>query len=353
VRVFATDADGNLGLDERAVPAIGPGEALVRVAACGICTSDTLDWYRKKKSPFVLGHEPAGTIAVVGAGVVDFTPGDRVFVHHHAPCLACRFCRRGRYVLCETWKKTRLDPGGMAPFVRVPETNLTRDTLKLPEDLSIEAGCLIEPLATVIKAFSRGRFVPGMSVLVIGLGVMGQMAVALARTLEASRILGADRVSERLRYAERFGADRVIDVSRHSLPSAVTLATGGQGVDFVFVGPGSISAMEEGIACAGPGSSVVFFTMAQPGQSLSIDPGQLYFREVDLIPSYSCGPEETREALRLIAGGRIPWRDLITHRFPLSQAAAAFEKVREGRDALKVIVEFDEVACGRGRAETS
>ena len=340
--VFGTDPEGRVALSEADVPSIGPGEALVRVAACGICTSDTLDWYLKKKSPIVLGHEPAGTIVEVGSGPRHFDVGERVFVHHHAPCLACRFCRRGRYVLCETWRNTRLDPGGIAQFVRVPETNLSRDTLRLPEGLPMEAGCLVEPLATVVKAYSRGRFSSGMTVLVIGLGVMGQMAVLLARSLGASRIFAADRVRERLAHASRFGADEILDVSRRALAPTVRLATGGLGVDFVFVGPGSIPAMEEGIACAGPGSTVLFFTMAAPGAKLTIEPHALYFQEIDLVPSYSCGPEDTREALRLIVEARIPWRDLITHRFPLREAPAAFEKVREARDALKVIVQVSE-----------
>jgi len=340
VIVFGTDDRGEPALSERDVPEIGQGEALVKIAACGICTSDTLDWYLKKKSPVVIGHEPAGTIVGLGNGVSHLSLGDRVFVHHHAPCLACRFCRRGRYVLCETWKRTRLDPGGMAEYVRVPETNLSRDTLKIPDTVPIEAGCLVEPLATVMKAFSRGRFTPGMSVLVIGLGVMGQIAVALARQLGAGRVFGADRVRERLDYATRFGADEVIDVNRGPAAAVVALKTGGHGVDFVFVGPGSVAAMEEGIACAGAGASVVFFTMAEPGERLTIEPNVLYFREVDLIPSYSCGPEDTREALTLISETGFPWRDLITHRFPIAEAPAAFKKVRQATDALKVIVEF-------------
>ena len=338
--VFGTDPDGRPALSEHDVPEIGPGEALVKVAACGICTSDTLEWYLKKKSPTIIGHEPAGTIVGLGTGVGHLALGDRVFVHHHAPCLACRYCRRARYVLCETWKRTHLDPGGMAEFVRVPQTNLSRDTLKIPEGLPIEAGCLIEPLATVVKAFSRGRFTPGMSVLVIGLGVMGQMAVALARQLGAARIFASDRVKERLEYAERFGADEIVDVGRRPASSVVALKTGGNGVDFVFVGPGSISAMEEGIACAGPGASVVFFTMAEPGKRLPIEPNALYFREIDLVSSYSCGPEDTREAMDLIADRGFPWRQLITHRFPLAQAPDAFRKVQQATDALKVIVEF-------------
>jgi L-iditol 2-dehydrogenase len=338
--VYATDEKGVASLQEADVPRIGQGEALVKVAACGVCSSDTLDWYVRQKSPVVLGHEPAGTVVEAGPGVTHLAAGDRVFFHHHAPCLACVFCRRGRYVHCETWKNTRLDPGGLAEFVRVPETNLSRDTLKIPEGLPIEAGCLVEPLATVIKAFSRGRFLPGMSVLVVGLGIMGQMAVAIARRFGASRVFGADKIRERLEAASQFGAEEQIDVNRRSMSSMITLSTGGRGVDFVFVGPGTTQAMEEGILCAGAGSTVVFFTMAEPGKKLVVEPNALYFREIDLVSSYSCGPEDTREAMRLIAEGEIPWRQFITHRYPIAEAPDAFRKVKEARDALKVIVEF-------------
>jgi L-iditol 2-dehydrogenase len=330
--------DGRLVVEEVPVPSIGPGEALIRIAACGICSSDSLDWYRMKKVGHVLGHEPAGVVAQVGAGVVDFAEGDRVFAHHHVPCLTCKYCRRGRYVLCPTWRATRLDPGGLAEFVRVPAANLSRDTLKLPASLPVEAGVLVEPLATVLKAFARGRFEPGMSLLVIGLGVMGQMAVAVGRLFGSSRIFAADRVSERLNYAKRFGATEVVDVSRSAISKEVARATSGEGVDFVFVGPGSPAAMEEGLASAGPGSTVLFFTMAAPGERISIEPHHLYFNEIDLVSSYSCGPEETRDALGLLEAGKIRAEEFVTHRFALSEAQAALDKVREARDALKVLV---------------
>lgn len=342
--VFETDADGLAHLSERDIPEIGPGEALVKTAACGICTSDTLGWYLKKKSPIVLGHEPAGTIVEMGSGVSPFHCGDRVFVHHHAPCLACEFCRRGRYVLCPQWRQTRLVPGGMAEFFRVPAANLSRDTLLIPPELPMEAGCLVEPFGTVVKAFARGRFSSGMSVLVIGLGVMGQMAVMLARVMGASKVFGADRVPERLQFAKRFGADALVDISHQSPREEILRWTEGRGVDFVFVGPGTLAAMEEGLACAGPGSTVLFFTMAAPGQMLAVEPYRLYFNEIDLVSSYSCGPEDTREALRLLTRESLPWRDLITHRFPITEAPAAFTKVQEARDALKVIVEFGPAA---------
>ena len=93
----------DIRVEEEPVPRIGPGEALVRVAVCGICSSDVLPWYIRRKAPLVFGHELAGTVVEIGSGVEGIRPGDRVFIHHHAPCMVCRLCRRGHYSMCPTW----------------------------------------------------------------------------------------------------------------------------------------------------------------------------------------------------------------------------------------------------------
>src|SRR5262249_7877524 len=150
------------------VPAIGPGEALVRMRVCGICGSDLLGWYVRRKEGTVLGHELAGEVVEVGEGVAGFAPGGRVVPHHHPPCLAGAECRAGRFVHCASWKASRLDPGGFAELVRVPAGNLARDTLRIPDGISDEEASWTEPLATVVKAFDRGRFAAGQSLLVVG-----------------------------------------------------------------------------------------------------------------------------------------------------------------------------------------
>ena len=109
----------------------GPDEILVRTAVCGICSGDIMPWYIRRKAPVVLGHEPVGVVEQTGAAVHDFRAGDRVFVHHHAPCFQCAACRRGEYVQCATWRATNLNPGGMAEYFLVGAHN-QRDTLKLP-----------------------------------------------------------------------------------------------------------------------------------------------------------------------------------------------------------------------------
>src|SRR5215813_12257755 len=185
----------DIRFEEEPLPQVGPGEALSRTRICGICSGDVMGWYMKKKAPVVFGHEPAGEVVEIGHGVTEFRPGDRVFVHHHAPCFTCRACQRGEFVQCATWRATRIIPGGMSEYFLVPQENLVGDTLKLPDDISFADGSLIEPAACVVKSLRRARLQSGNRIFIIGLGIMGQLHVALARQAGVEQILATDFVA--------------------------------------------------------------------------------------------------------------------------------------------------------------
>jgi len=331
---------GDVAVVDVPEPAPGPGEAVMRLSAAGICGSDILDWYVRGKAGTVLGHEVAGTITGVGDGVTSFSPGDRVVPHHHAPCLAddCAACRAGRFVHCPAWRSSRLEPGGMAELVRIPAGNLAHDTLRIPDSVSDEAATWTEPLATVVKAFRRAGFAGGQSAMVVGLGSAGQLAVRLALARGASMVAGADRAASRIALAARSGAAETVDVRREDLAGGMARASGGRGFDLVFVGPGKAEVIRAAAGAVAPGGTLLLFTMAPPGETLTLDPHDLYFREVSVIPSYSCGPNDTREALELIASGRVAVDDLVTHRFPIDRAREAFERAREPEGSLKVLI---------------
>jgi L-iditol 2-dehydrogenase len=329
-------------IEDVPVPAIGPGEALVRGRACGICSGDVVPWYIRKKAPLVFGHEPVGEIVAVGDGVTAFAPGDRVFVHHHAPCFRCRACARGEFVQCPTWRASQIDPGGMAEYFRVPAINLSGDTLRLPDTVSDADGALVEPLACVVKSLDRAAPVAGASVLIIGLGVMGQLHVLLARHLGARQILAADLVSGRCAHAARLGADTVIDASAGDLATQVHAQTAGEGAEVVVVGPATVEAIAAGLACAARGGTVIQFMGTEPGATLPLSTSDFYFRELRLIPSYSCGPVETRRALELIAAGVVRAEHVVTHRYPLAEAAEAYRVAAFERAAIKTLVTMSE-----------
>ena len=154
-RLYSRD---DIRIEEIDAPEPDEGEILVQTRACGICTGDIMGWYMERKAPLVFGHEPSGVVAAVGAGVEELNVGDRVFVHHHAPCGRCRHCRRGAYVHCKTWRSTGLRPGGMAEYFAVPAANVAADTLRLPDSVSFEAGSLIEPTACVVSRSATPTF---------------------------------------------------------------------------------------------------------------------------------------------------------------------------------------------------
>lgn len=326
--------------ETRPVPDCGPDDLLVRIAACGVCSGDVMDWYIRAKAPLVLGHEPAGTVVWVGERVAGFTVGDRVALHHHAPCFVCDRCRRGLYVLCPTWKKSRLDPGGMAEYVRVPRENLA-DTLLLPPSVSLEDATLVEPAACAVKGIRRSGLQPGETVLITGLGAMGMLNLLVARASGAGRILVADYNGWRLQRALQLGADAAIDLHAAPLDAQVRTLTGRKMAQRVIVGPGVPQAMLDGISACAPGGTVLFFTPTPPGVLLDVEQHYLYFNEIDLRCSYSCGPYDTRDALDLIARGVIRAEQLVTHRFPLAAAGEAFRLTARGGESLKALVTLE------------
>ncbi|MGC1381148.1 MAG: alcohol dehydrogenase catalytic domain-containing protein [Candidatus Baltobacteraceae bacterium] len=319
----------DIRIEERPVPALGDGEVLVRTMASGICSGDVMAWYIRRKAPLVLGHEPAGVIAAVN-GDSKFSVGDRVFVHHHAPCFACRACARGDYVQCSTWRATKIDPGGIAEYFRVSAEN-QRDTLTLPDGVAFPDASLVEPLACVVKSLRRSGVAPGDRLYVIGLGVMGLLHVLAARALGVE-VFAGDFIAERRALGERNGA-----VTFHPDDVRGVLT---DGADAVICGPGTAPAMQAAIAAAAPGGRVVMFTPFSPETPLAIDPERFYFGDLRLIASYSCGPDDTREALRLIGSGTVSAERVGASLVGLDEVPRAYRELAASR-IVKPIVCFD------------
>ncbi len=341
MRVAKLYSFNDIRIEDVPVPEVGPHEALVKTKACGICSGDVMPWYIEKKAPLVLGHEPAGEIVETGSEVRSFKRGERVFTHHHAPCFSCRFCRRGDYVHCNTWKNSRIIPGGVSEYILVPQINLEGDTILIPENMGYEDAALIEPVACVIKGLKRALIRRGDTVLVIGLGVMGIIIILAARHLGAGRIVGADMVKYRLDKAREFGADDVIDVSEVDLFEGLGQVTKGEMAELVVVGPNSADAMTQGLRCVSPGGQALFFTPAKPGETLLIDPNILYFNDISIITSYSCGPSDTAAACEIIQKGVVSAAKVVTHRFPVEKTEEAFRLTSVPGESLKAMIVFD------------
>jgi L-iditol 2-dehydrogenase len=319
-------------------PKIGTDEILVEMKACGVCGSDLMEWYLKKRAPLVLGHEPAGVITEVGDEAEGVREGDRIFAHHHVACLTCHYCRRGDYTMCEKFSKTHLEPGGFAEYFRVPSDNLQIDSLKIPSSVSFEEATLIEPIACGIRAMRKCAVQQGDTVAIIGAGPAGVIDTALARFSGATQIIVGDVIDYRLMAARRFGADNTVNVENEDLANTVKELTEGRGADVVIVTAPNIKAYSSAFEVCRKGGTVCVFAPTSPEQTILMSPQRLFSQETKIVPSYSTSHLETRMALELISSGRIDAEALITHRFPLSRAAEAFQTAARSKECLKVVI---------------
>lgn len=334
--------NSDVRVEERSVPKIGPGEALLRVHASGICGSDVLEWYRVPKAPIVLGHEVAGDIVQVGEGVASVRPGDRVVVSHHVPCNVCPMCLSGFETACHTLHTTNFDPGGFAEYVRVPELQTDRGILALPDSVSYEAGTFVEPLGCVVRAQTRAGVRPGSTVLVIGSGISGLLHIRLAAALGAGRVFATDVSEYRLDWARRSGATAAFDAisAGDNLPEMLRAANGGRLADLVILCTGAPSAIDQGVACLENGATFVVFAVPAPGESHPMPLNELWRREVTIRTAYGAAPSDLQMALDLIAAERVRVDDLITHRLPLDRIAEGFKLVADAAESVKVVVEL-------------
>ncbi|MBL7201694.1 MAG: zinc-binding dehydrogenase, partial [Anaerolineae bacterium] len=236
-----------------------------------------------------------------------------------------------------TFKSTHLDPGGFAEYVRVPALNVARDVLRLPPDMSYVAATMIEPVATCIRGIERANVQTGDTVIVLGGGVTGLIHLQLCRLFGAAKVVLTDFSDYRLGVARQLGADLALD-ARTDVAAALRDANEGRLADVVIVTAGSISAMEQGLALAGGGATVLLFAPSSPKATLPVSPHRLLFSEITVVSSYSCSPQETRQALRLIQGERLNVEDLITHRFDLAGVGSAIELAAKANNSLKIVI---------------
>lgn len=308
---------GIVEIVDEPIPECPPGGLLVKTEACGLCSGELMDWYMDRKIPHVLGHEVAGT--VVESQDARFPVGSRAFPHHHAPCLNCELCAQGFYVHCSQWKRTKLIPGGMSEYFAVPAENLN-DTLDIG-DLKAEDAALIEPLACVVKSFSWAAVADSDSCSVIGLGVMGLMHALLL-----PKCVAWDLSDERVAKARELGID-----ARHNRKSS------GEAT-ITFVCPGSQAAFDFALENSKPGATIVMFAPLPPSQDLKV--GQAaYFKDIQIINSYSCGPSDTRRAKELIEAGTVTAQKVVSDFIAIEELPTAYGKMKAG-EILKPMVLF-------------
>ena len=320
-------------------PGIGPQEILVAMRACGLCGTDLSKIRnRRVKGPAILGHELAGEIEKVGSQVTAWRPGQRVFVGHHVPCFFCHSCRHGNFSQCLQFRETNIDPGGFAEKVRIKRASVERATFLIPEHLSYEEASLAETVACCLRGINRSGIQVGETVAIVGGGPVGLIHLQLAIHAGAAKVVVTDREPGRLQAAQDFGARGTIDITEVSPREGLEDLGMGEGVDQVIVAAGSVEAIRQAIELAGPGGRINIFAECPPNSLVEIDPNLIYHSEVSIIGTYSSTPREQREALELIANGRIKAKELITHRFPLARFGEALAKAQAAKEALKIVL---------------
>ncbi|MCI4360616.1 MAG: alcohol dehydrogenase catalytic domain-containing protein, partial [Thermoplasmata archaeon] len=321
-------------------PSAGPGEIVVRVAACGVCGTDLEKLRGNYQSAGKIGHEPVGVVATVGPGVTTSTPGDRVFVHHHVPCYACAVCQRGDYTFCPSYAASNIDPGGFSEYFRVPEENVRKGAvLVLGASVGWDEGALLEPAGCALTALRRVGFHAGDSVFVVGLGPVGLLYARLAHAMGAGWVGGAELSPLRRAAAERGGADLVVDPrNAEDVVRETREATGGRGIDLAVVATGAPPAVALASQLPRRGGTLNLFGLPEAGSRLEADLQQLYLRGIRLVPTYATTERDIADVHALVTSGRLSIGDLVTHRLPLDRIASAFELARRPDEALKVIV---------------
>ncbi|ABK18143.1 zinc-dependent dehydrogenase [Syntrophobacter fumaroxidans] len=338
MKVSYWHSNNDIRIEEVATPRPGPKEMLLKVASCGICGSDVVEWYRKPRAPLVQGHEIGAEVVEVGSSVTGFKVGERVFAVPKVPCMECHYCRNGHYPQCAEIK-VRL-PGGFAEYILVPEILVEKGTYHLPDTITYDQSTFIEPLACVVRAQRLAGIRAGQTVVVLGCGMSGLLHVKLAKARDC-RVVAADVNRKRLAFAEQLGADLIVDAAGDVSESFA--AAGDKKADAVMICTSAVSAVEQAWRCVDKGGAIVFFAVPGPGRDIVVPVNDFWTREIRILTSYYCGPPDIDDALKLLESGRIEVEDMITHRLPLRDIAKGFQLVIDANESIKVIIKPNEI----------
>ena len=284
----------------------------------------------------VLGHEVAGDVVEAGSDVTKFKIGDRVAVAHHVPCLRCHYCRRGNISMCPQFKKTNLDPGGFAEFVRVPAIHVESVAFPIPDGLSDSEASFMEPLGCCVRAVNRAGVQRSDVVVLVGLGSIGLLLLQLIRHAGAECI-GIDLDQKRREFAREFGLSAAFAKPEPGFQEHLAKITEGRGADGVLLTAGNPTLISTALTWLREGGTCTVFASLHPESNVRLDWNQLYYRELNIVSSYSASPADLAEALELLGKEVVRVAGLTRNTFPLEQFSDALAAI-ESRAILKAIM---------------
>lgn len=338
--------EGRVLLEDVPAPAVGAGEILVRVEACGICHTDLKKIaYNLLPPPRIYGHETAGVVVKLGSDVRGFARGDRVVVFHHIPCMSCFYCRRRHYAQCATYKKVGVTAGfepaggGFSQYVRVMDWIVDRGVEKIPQGVAFERACLVEPVNTCLKAAAQCAPAEEDVVWIIGQGPIGLLFTMLVQRTGAS-IVTSDTFARRRELSLRCGALRAWDPRETDIAQEIRSMTGGRGADLVIVAASSAGVVEQAIASSRPGARILLFAQTSDTERIELSGASICVGERTLFGSYSASVDLQKESAELVFRGELPLDLLISHKFPLSEVDTAFDlALHPNEQSLKIILQ--------------
>lgn len=313
-------------------------EVMVRVAACGVCGTDTHIYHGDKGSaevtpPVVLGHEFSGVVERVGKDVSKVKVGDHVTVDPNIYCGSCHYCRQGKKQLCTNLQAVGVNrDGGFAQFCYIPQGQC----YKLREDMPLVVGAMAEPLACCLHGIDRAQIRLGDTVCVIGGGAIGLMMVQLARLSGASRVVLSEPVAARRDIGLQLGADWTIDPMTESVKQRLKELLGVDGADVVVECVGNVTATAQAFEAAKAGARVLLFSVPKVGATYNLVLDDVFRKELTILGSI-INPDTHARAVDMLNSGKIKVEPLITHYFPIDQVEQAI-LMQESAESIKVIV---------------
>jgi len=335
-----------VAIEDVPTPRIGAGELLVRVEACGICHTDLKKIeYDLLAPPRIYGHETAGVVAQAGEDAGNFKVGDRVIVFHHIPCMACFYCRRKVFAQCPVYKKVGVTAGyepaggGFAQYVRVMDWIVQGGVEKIPDGVSFDRACFVEPVNTCLKAVVQCDVRAGETVLVAGQGPIGLLfSMLLARS--GARIYATDTIARRLELSRRCGALESWNPRQTDVVSRIGDLTEGRGADLVIVAASAPGLVEHAIACSRPGARILLFAQTSDKERIELSGASICMGERTIFGCYSASVELQKQSADLVFSGALPVQDLISHRLPLDKITLGFDMaLHPDEQSLKIIVQ--------------
>jgi L-iditol 2-dehydrogenase len=335
---------GGISIESVETPLIGRGEILIRVESCGICHTDLKKIeHNLLPPPRIYGHETAGVVAAVGDRVTKYAPGDRVIVFHHIPCRQCFFCDRRLYAQCPVYKKVGVSAGfepaggGFSQYVRVMDWVVNRGVEIIPDGVSFDQACWVEPVNTCLKAVELLGLQRIARVAILGQGPIGLIFTMLVKRLGAT-VLATDTIEFRRNFSERFGAF-AFDPRERAFEIAMKTETDGRGADVVIVATNVPGLVEQALRMSRPGAQVLLFAQTSTTERIEICGADICVSERVLLGSYSADIDLQAESARLVFSGELPLEQLISHRVSLDSIERGIAIAQHPTErSLKVVV---------------